>query len=176
MAAGDGAALASGPGWVGEALNGGGGWVLRGRIPYVLGFMMLFDSWDSVVIAFILPAIMPEWGLSSVQAGWLISSGYAGQFLGAITFGMLAEKYGRLPMLRPLVIVMSLLAIVCALAGDYTQLIVTRFVQGIAIGGALPIAICYVNEVAPTATRGKFFGTFQFLMLSGFGLASLASI
>lgn len=167
---------ATGSGWISDALNGGGGWSLRSRIPYVLGFMMLFDSWDSVVVAFTLPAMRLDWDLSPIQAGWLISSGYAGQFVGAIVFGLLAERYGRLPVLRPLVIIMGLLAIVCAIAGSYTQLIVTRFVQGIAIGGALPIAICYVNEVAPTATRGKFFGTFQFLMLSGFGLASLASI
>src|SRR6185312_4160192 len=35
---------------------------------------------------------------------------------------------------------------------------------------------CYINEVAPTATRGRFFGTFQFLMTSGFGLAALSGV
>ncbi len=47
---------------------------------------------------------------------------------------------------------------------------------GLTIGGALPVSICYINEVAPTATRGRFFGTFQFLMTSGFGLAALLGV
>ncbi len=97
------------------------------------------------------------------------------QFVGALVFGSLAERYGRLPVLRLLVLVMGVLAVACAMAGDYRQLIVLRAVQGLAIGGALPVAISYINEVAPTATRGRFFGTFQFLMISGFGLASLVS-
>lgn len=162
--------------WVGNALDGSGGWTLRSKVPYILGLMMLFDSWDSVVIAYTLPSIIAEWDLSGVAAGFLISAGYGGQFLGAIAFGTLAEKRGRLPILRWLVAIMGALAVVCSMAATYEQLMAVRFIQGIAIGGALPVVICYVNEVAPRATRGKFFGTYQFLMLAGYGLASIASI
>ncbi len=164
-----------GSSWVGETLDGIGSWSLRAKAPWLLGLLMLFDSWDSVVIAFTLPVLREEWGLSALQSGWLISAGYGGQFVGAIVFGILAERYGRLPILRALVLIMSLLAIACAMAGSYEQLIAFRAVQGLAIGGALPSAISYINEIAPTATRGRFFGTFQFLMISGFGLASLSS-
>jgi MFS transporter, putative metabolite:H+ symporter len=175
MAGGAVAETSSSPSWVGEALDGLGSWSLRAKAPWLLGLLMLFDSWDSVVIAYTLPVLIGEWGLSGLQIGWLISAGYAGQFLGAIVFGSLAERYGRLPVLRLLVLVMSLLAVACAMAGSYTQLISFRALQGLAIGGALPVAISYVNEIAPTATRGRFFGTFQFLMVSGFGLAALFS-
>jgi putative MFS transporter len=170
--------LAGEPGardWVGTALNGAGTWTLRSRVPYLLGFLMLFDSWDSVVIAYTLPSIGNEWQLSALTSGWLISAGYGGQFLGAILFGAVAQKRGRLPVVRWLVVVMGVLALACAAAGSYGHLVALRLVQGMAIGGALPAAISYVNEVAPTATRGRFFGTFQFLMLAGFGLASLMS-
>lgn len=164
-----------GLGWVGSALNGAGPWSLRSRVPYLLGFPMLFDSWDSVVIAYTLPSIAAQWHLSPVTSGWLISAGYGGQFLGAIIFGAVAQRRGRVPVVRWLVIVMALLAAACAMAATFDQLIALRVIQGLAIGGALPAAICYVNEVAPTATRGRFFGSFQFLMLAGFGLASLVS-
>jgi MFS transporter, putative metabolite:H+ symporter len=161
--------------WVGETLDGGGTWSLRAKAPWLLGFLMLFDSWDSVVIAYTLPVFGAEWKLSALQSGSLISAGYFGQFLGAIVFGSLAERFGRLPLLKLLVLVMSVLAVACAMAGSYEQLIAFRAVQGLAIGGALPVAISYINEIAPTATRGRFFGTFQFLMVSGFGLAALFS-
>ena len=80
------------PDWVGTALNGAGGWTLRSRVPYLLGFLMLFDSWDSVVIAYTLPSIGAEWQLSALTSGWLISAGYGGQFLGAILFGAVAQS------------------------------------------------------------------------------------
>jgi len=165
---------ASRPSWVGETLDGAGAWSLRTKAPWLIGLLMLFDSWDSVVIAYTLPVLIGQWALTPLQIGWLISAGYGAQFVGAIVFGSLAERYGRLPVLKLLVLGMSLLAIACALAGSYSQLIILRALQGLTIGGALPIAICYINEVAPTATRGRFFGTFQFLMTSGFGLAALS--
>jgi putative MFS transporter len=167
--------MASAPNWLSATLNGSGDWRLRARIPWLFGLIMLFDSWDSVSIAFILPSIAKQWGLGPLQSGWLVSAGYGGQFLGAILCGWLAERFGRLPVLRPVVILMCLLAIACALAPSFHALIAIRLVQGLAIGGATPVAISYINEVAPAATRGRFFGTFQFLMLSGFGLASLLS-
>jgi putative MFS transporter len=163
------------PNWLSATLNGGGAWTLRNRIPWLLGLIMLFDSWDSVVIAFTLPSIAKQWSLGALQSGWLISAGYGGQFVGAILCGWLAERTGRLPVLRVVVILMCALAIACGFAGSYRTLVLIRLVQGIAIGGATPVAISYLNEIAPAATRGRFFGTFQFLMLSGFGLASVSS-
>lgn len=161
--------------WVGEALDGAGSWKLRARVPWIVGLLMLFDSWDSVVIAFIQPVLIAQWGLTKLEASWIVSAGYGGQFIGAIAFGWLAERNGRLPVIKALVFAMSVLAVACAMAGSAKQLLVFRALQGLAIGGALPVAISYINEIAPTATRGRFFGTFQFLMTSGFGLAALLS-
>lgn len=175
MAAGGAADVETGPNWVGRALDAPGEWRTRTIAPHLLGLLMLFDSWDSIVIAFALPVLISEWSLSGLAAGTLVSAGYGGQFVGAILFGSFAERFGRLPVLRWLVAIMSVLAGLCAVANSYDQLIAIRFIQGLAIGGALPIAISYVNEIAPTATRGRFFGNFQFLMVSGFGAASVAS-
>jgi hypothetical protein len=41
----------SGPSWVGETLDGSGAWSLRSKAPWIIGLLMLFDSWDSTVIA-----------------------------------------------------------------------------------------------------------------------------
>jgi len=170
IAAPDGAGL----GWISRILNGDGAWRLRGRLPYLLGFAMLFDSWDSIVIAYTLPSIIAEWKLSALDAGWLISAGYGGQFVGAIGFGALAERWGRIPAIRLMVLLMGVLALACAVAGSYDQLVAIRLLQGFAIGGGLPVATCYINEIAPTKTRGHFFGTFQFMAISGFGIAGVA--
>ena len=166
---------ASPPSWVSATLNGAGDWKLRGLAPYLFGLMMLFDSWDSLAIAFTLPSLFGLWHMTPVQGGLLVSAGYGGQFFGAILGGMLAERFGRLPVVRVLVTLMGLLALACGFAHSYDQLILIRAVQGLTIGGALPATISYINEIAPAATRGKFFSTFQFLMLAGFAFASMSS-
>ncbi|HXC60849.1 MAG TPA: MFS transporter, partial [Steroidobacteraceae bacterium] len=126
--------------WVGETLDGAGSWSRRATAPWLLGLLMLFDSWDSVVIGYILPSIRQQWGLDLLTGSWLPFAGFGGQFFGAILFGSLAERYGRLPIVKLLALIMSLLALACAMASSFEQLLVIRAVQGLAIGGALPVA------------------------------------
>ena len=75
------------PSWVGEALDAGGSWSLRAKAPWLIGLLMLFDSWDSTVIAYVLPVLRQQWSLDAVQAGGVLSAGYGGQFFGALIFG-----------------------------------------------------------------------------------------
>lgn len=143
--------------------------------PLLMGLIMLFDSWDSIAIAYVMPSLSKEWGLHPAMMGALISSGYIGQFLGAVLLGSLAERYGRMPVFINSVIVMAVLALACTIAPGPEALLAIRFVQGLAIGGALPVSITYINELAPTLTRGRYFMIFQWLCMSGYAAASLSS-
>ncbi len=148
---------------------------VRWWAPILLGTIMLFDSWDSIAIAYVMPSLVKEWGLGPASSGTLISSGYIGQFLGAMLLGSLAERYGRLPVFTVSVGIMGALALACAFAPNYEVLFAIRLVQGLAIGGAIPVAITYINELAPTKTRGRYFAIYQWLSMSGYAVASLAS-
>lgn len=148
---------------------------LRIVAPVLMGVIMLFDSWDGIAISFVLPGLLSEWKISPLLTGTLISSGYAGQFLGAMSLGILAERYGRMPVFNLAVVWMCLLALGCAFVPNIETLMVLRFLQGIAIGGALPVAVTYINELAPSAIRGRYFATFQFLAMAGYGVASISS-
>lgn len=160
---------------IGAMLDGSGAWERRRIAPVLLGLLMLFDSWDSVMIAFIMPTLSREWQLEPIMMGSLMSVGYAGQLVGAIAMGAMAERLGRKPIYAGAVTVMCLLSLACALAQSVEQLAVLRFLQGLAIGGAVPVCASYINEIAPTATRGRFFSVFQFLMISGYAIAAVAS-
>ncbi|MEM2613073.1 MAG: MFS transporter, partial [Nitrososphaerota archaeon] len=48
-----------------------------------------------MLIGLLLPAIRAEWGLSLTEAGYLLSFGYVGMFLGAIFSGLIADRIGR---------------------------------------------------------------------------------
>src|SRR6478609_720629 len=100
----------------------------------LLGLVMLFDSWDVSCIAYIMPALVKEWGLKPVTIGSIISAGYAGQFVGAIAMGALAEKFGRFRALYPAIILMALMSLVCAAVTNVQELMIARFLQGVLIG------------------------------------------
>ena len=143
--------------------------------PVLLGLIMMFDSWDSIAIAYVMPSVVKDWGIGPATVGSLISAGYFGQFIGAVALGAAAERLGRMPVFLCAVLVMGVLAAAGALSPSYQILMGVRFVQGIAIGGALPVAITYINELAPTKTRGRYFALFQFLCMSGYACCSVSS-
>lgn len=143
--------------------------------PVLLGFVMLFDSWDAAAIAYVLPALVKEWHMTPVAMGSLISAGYAGQFIGAVSLGAFAERFGRMPVFLVAMVIMCVLAIGCAFSPNYQTLFALRLIQGITIGGALPVSITYINELAPTRIRGRYFATFQFICMAGYAAASVSS-
>jgi putative MFS transporter len=158
-------------------LDAEAGWDRRRWAPWLIGAMMLFDSWDIIIIAYMMPYLSEEWGLDTYSTGWLLSSAAIGQFFGALGIGWLAERFGRKPVLCLAVVAMCLASLVCALSTSAEQLMGLRFLQGLAMGGALPVAASYINEIAPVQTRGRFFSTYQFLMVAGFPVAAwLAAI
>jgi len=143
--------------------------------PLLLGLAMLFDSWDAIAVAFAMPTLSSDWHLNPLAMGYVIAASYGGQFIGALVLGAVAERLGRMPVLIFAIAIMGLLAIGCAMAPDYRTLLVLRFVQGLMVGGASPVAITYINELAPTHRRGFYFGMYQMLALGGLAIASLSS-
>jgi putative MFS transporter len=161
---------------VGARLDEATNWRARFWAPLILGLIMLFDSWDGISIAYVMPSLSKEWHLNPVSIGAMISAGYAGQFIGSLTLGALAERWGRMPVFYGAVVLMACFALAQAFVTSYEMLFALRMIQGIAIGGALPVCITYINEMAPTQTRGRYFAFFQFLAMAGYGAAAFASI
>ena len=141
-----------------------------------MGSATFFDAFDALVIAFVLPVLIPLWHMSPAQVGLLVSSGYVGQVIGCILFGWVAERFGRLRSLAWTIGVISVLSIACAFAWDANSLMVLRFIQGIGLGGEVPIALAYVNEFAKAEKRGRFVLIFQSIFPVGILVASLVSI
>jgi len=126
------------------------------KMRLIVGSTNFSDAFDALTIAYVLPALIPMWHLAPAQIGALISIGYAGQVVGGLMSGWLAEKYGRVPVLVGNIILFSLLSFACILADSYYMLFALRFVQGIGLGGEVPIANTYVSEFAKSTGRGRF--------------------
>jgi len=157
---------------VGERLDGLKSAKVSYWTPLILGAMMMGDSWDVTVVGYSMPSMRHEWSLSALQVGWILSCGFAGQLLGALVFGPLAERFGRMRVLNIAVVLMSVLSLICATVTDPVLFAGLRFVQGIGFGGAAPICATYIHELAPTASRGRYFLSYQFLVVAGFSLCA----
>jgi putative MFS transporter len=140
-------------------------WHLRARI--VMGSATFFDAFDALSLAFVLPVLVRLWGITPVQIGWLISVGYLGQFVGALLFGAMAERYGRIRSASGATALMSVMSLACALAGSFPTLLVLRLVQGIGVGGEMPVAAVYINELSKAKGRGRFFLLYEMIFPVG---------
>ncbi|MGG1698878.1 MFS transporter [Bacillus zhangzhouensis] len=140
-------------------------WHLKPRI--IMGSATFFDAFDALSLAFVLPVLIGLWNLSPAQIGLLIGAGYIGQAIGAIFFGWLAEKYGRVFSAKWTVFLMSIMSIACVFSGNFLALFIFRFIQGIGVGGEVPVAASYINELSRAQGRGRFFMLYEMIFPLG---------
>jgi putative MFS transporter len=140
-------------------------WHTKARI--IMGSATLFDAFDALALAFVLPVLVGLWHLAPSDIGFLIAAGYLGQVVGALLFGWLAERLGRVPSATVTVGLMSVMSIVCAFTGNFHMLFLTRFIQGIGVGGEVPVAATYINELSQAHGRGRFFILYELIFPLG---------
>jgi AAHS family 4-hydroxybenzoate transporter-like MFS transporter len=99
-----------------------------------------FDGFDMNVIAFVAPEVSAALHLNKLMMGNVFSVGLAGTMAGGFLFGYLGDRIGRRPSIILATISFGVLTLGLALAGSYRELVALRFLQGIGIGGLLPLA------------------------------------
>src|ERR1700738_4359375 len=149
-------------------------WQIRTRI--IVGAATFFDAFDALAIASVLPVIAPLWKLAPQQIGWVISAGFLGQLLGALVFGWVAERHGRITAMVWSIALFSVMSLVCALAWDYNSLLAFRTMQGIGLGGEVPVAAVFISELARAQGRGRFVLLYELVFPVGLVAASLAGL
>lgn len=122
----------------------------------VAGLGWMFDSFDTGLIAFVLPVLAKEWHLAPPQMGLIGSIGLAGMALGAVVSGTMADRWGRKNVFSFTILLYSLATGLCAWAPTYYSLLLCRFLVGFGLGGELPVAVTLVSEYAPARVRGRF--------------------
>jgi putative MFS transporter len=133
----------------------------------IVGAATFFDGYTVIAIAYAMPVLVREWGLTPGQTGMILSMGYLGQLIGAILFGWLAEKIGRLKVLLFTILLFVSMDVACLFAAGATMMMAFRFVQGIGTGGEVPVASAYINEMISSKGRGRFFLLYEVMFLLG---------
>src|SRR5919198_500905 len=143
-------------------------------IRIIIGTATFFDAYTVLVIAFAMPKLVTEWQLTPAWVGMILSAGYVGQFVGAILFGWVAEKIGRLPTLLITILLFVSMDVACLFAWGGASMLVFRFLQGIGTGGEVPVASAYINEFISASRRGRFFLLYEVIFPVGLLFAGLA--
>jgi putative MFS transporter len=158
------------------------------RLPYsrwhitvsaFLGVAIFFDGFDALSIAYVLPVIIREWHIAPTSVGGLIGIANVGQAIGALLFGFAAERIGRIPTARLTIAIIAVMSLACAFTQNYEQLFWARFVQGIGLGGEIPVASAYISEILRAERRGGSFLSYQMIFpvgLLGAGIVGAAVV
>jgi SP family galactose:H+ symporter-like MFS transporter len=133
---------------------------------------MLF-GYDTGVISGAILFISKDFSLTQLQVEIVVSCVLIGALIGAMTGGILADRFGR----RRVIIATATLfvggAIVTALSPTFTLLISGRIIVGAAIGVASFTTPLYISEVSPVKIRGRLVSINQVALTSGIVISYL---
>ncbi len=128
----------------------------------------VFDGFDMMMISFTAPYMRDELGLSTTMLGHVFSAGLVGMMLGGFFFSWLGDRIGRRPTIVIAAFTFGVLTIATALATSYEQLLALRFLDGLAIGGMLPLAWALNIEFVPQRMRS----TVVTVIMMGYSIGS----
>jgi len=145
------------------------------RHTFVAAFLgWTLDSLDFFILTFCVSAIAAEFNtkVSAVMSGVVLTQFF--RPLGALFFGMLADRYGRRPVLMINIVSFSIIELACAFAPSLNMLLLLRALFGIAMGGEWGVGAALAFETLPKEGRGTFSGILQEGYAMGSILASAA--
>jgi MFS family permease len=141
----------------------------RALVAAAFGWML--DSFDVMLWAWVLAALMPDLGLSKSMAGLLGSLTLAASAVGGLVFGVLADRWGRRKALMASIFIYSIFTAACGLATGVVMLAVFRVFLGLGMGGEWASGASLVSETWAARHRGKALGIVQSSWAVGYAAA-----
>ena len=132
------------------------------------------DVYDFMIYSFLIPVLLRTWNMSTTVAGSIVTWTLVASLIGAIAAGMLADRYGRVRVLRWTIVVFAVSCFACGLSNSPAQLAVLRALQGLGFGGESSLCMVLVTEVIRDPKhRGKFSGFTASSYSFGWAVAAL---
>lgn len=143
------------------------------RLLLLGGLGYCFDGLDGAILAFIMPPLQQLWHLSTTQLGLLGSAAFLGYFIGALLAGVLADRYGRRPVMMWALACYCVGSFVSAFCQDWHSFIACRIVAGAGTGAESAIIAPYLSEFVSKRYRGAFTGALAGFFSFGFLAAAV---
>ncbi len=119
------------------------------------------DAFDFFLLTLCLRSVAAEFHATLPMVAEAIFWTLAMRPVGALLFGLMAERYGRRPTLMINVVSFSVFELLSAFAPSLPLFLVCRALFGIAMGGEWGVGAALALEVLPAERRGFFSGLLQ---------------
>jgi SHS family lactate transporter-like MFS transporter len=130
------------------------------------------DAFDFFILVFVLPSVAAEFGTDVPAIALSLTVTLAFRPVGALLFGLLADRYGRrLPLMIDLVF-FAVVEVLSGLAPSYASFLVLRALFGIGMGGEWGVGASLAMEKVPPRWRGVLSGVLQEGYAVGYLLAA----
>jgi sugar porter (SP) family MFS transporter len=135
----------------------------------------LLFGFDTGIISGAIGPVVKEFQLTEWQEGWAVSAVLIGCIIGASFAGNLSDWKGRKKILIATALFYALSAILSAFPRNLTELVIARFIGGLAVGLSSMISPIYIAEIAPARIRGRLVSLQQLAIVSGIALSYFVS-
>jgi MFS transporter, SP family, arabinose:H+ symporter len=135
----------------------------------------LLFGFDTAVIAGTLQSLTSLFHLTALTQGVTVFIALFGTVIGAMSAGVIGQRFGSRETLRILAVLYLVSALGCAFAANWWVLVLARFVGGLGIGGSSVLGPVYIAEISPAEWRGRLVGMFQINIVAGILLAYLSN-
>ena len=145
------------------------------RIMIIATLGGLLFGYDTGVVNGALPfmAAPDQLNLDPLQEGMVVSALLVGAAVGSFCGGRLADYQGRKTNILWLAVIFFVSTLGCSLAPSFHVMLVSRFVLGLAVGGASVTVPAYLAEISPAEKRGRMVTQNELMIVTGQFLAFL---
>ena len=143
-------------------------------IAALLGWTM--DAFDYFLVVLVYADIAKTFHHTKTEVAFLTTATLLMRPVGALLFGLWADRVGRRLPLMVDVAFYSVVGFLCAFAPNFTVLVILRLLYGIGMGGEWGLGAALAMEKVPVERRGFFSGLLQEGYAFGYLLATLVSL
>jgi EmrB/QacA subfamily drug resistance transporter len=118
---------------------------------------MLLSSLDQTIVSTAMPTIVGQLGGVEHQV-WLTTAYLLATTIVMPIYGKFGDVLGRRNLFLVAIALFTLASVGCAFAGDFTQLIIFRALQGLGGGGLMILSQAIIADIVPASERGKYLG------------------
>src|SRR5271165_3547823 len=133
------------------------------------------DAFDFFVVIFLFDTLAAHFHVSKAEIVLSVTATLAMRPVGALLFGMMADRYGRRRPLMVNVLFFATVEFLCGFAPNFTVFFILRMLFGIGMGGEWGVGASLAMEHAPVRWRGVISGILQSGYTIGYFLAALAA-
>lgn len=131
------------------------------------------DGYSIIMMSAALLLLIPAFKMTAATTGLLASVVFIGMALGALIAGPITDKFGRRIVFMVDIALFFVLSVMFALSQSLVEIIVLRFLVGVAVGADMPTSTSMLAEFGPQRLRGALTSAMNTVWVFGFVVAGL---